>query len=110
MPNVKFYIDARTCPASREAIAGMLPDLRALICETLEVPPEACQFALIEVAGMDDQPQINTELQLLPSPTRTPDHLRGVAHRLRETLEQSTGVSVAVRMATLDPQTYVALK
>lgn len=110
MPNVKFYIDARNCPAARETVARMLPDLRTLICESLEVPEAACQFAVIEVAGMDDQPAINTELQLLAGPARTPEYLRCVAERLRDALARATGLSVAVRMASFDPQTYVALK
>lgn len=110
MPNVKFYVDARNGPAASETISGMLPALRDLICETLEVPLAACQFAVINVAGMDDQPAINTELQLLPGPARTPEYLRCVAQQLRNELAQATGLSVAVRMSSLDPHTYVALK
>ncbi|MCC5971598.1 MAG: hypothetical protein JJU15_16770 [Pararhodobacter sp.] len=110
MPNIKFYVDARNCPATRDTIAGMLPELRVMLCESLEVPVAACQFAVIEVAGMDDQPAINTEMHLLPGPARTPDYLRCVAERLRDRLAQSTGLSVAVRMSSLDPVTYVALK
>jgi len=110
MPNVKFYVDTRNGSAASATISGMLPVLRELICETLEVPIAACQLAVIEVAGMDDQPAINTELLLLPGPARTPDYLRCVAQRLRDELAQATGLSVAVRMSALDPQTYVALK
>lgn len=110
MPNVKFYVDSRNCPATSETLAGMLPALRDLICETLEVPVAACQFAVIVVAGMDDQPAINTELHLLPGPARTPEYLRCVAQRLRDELADATGLSVAVRMSALDPETYVALK
>lgn len=110
MPNVKFYVDARRGPAASAVVSNMLPALRAMICETLEVPVAACQFAVIEVAGMDDQPAINTELHLMPSPARTPDYLRCVAQRLRDELAQATGLSVAVRMSSLDPHSYVALK
>ena len=110
MPNVKFYVDARHCPATSETLTGILPALRDLICETLEVPVAACQFAVIVVAGMDDQPAINTELHLLPGPARTPEYLRCVAQRLRDELADATGLSVAVRMSALDPETYVALK
>lgn len=110
MPNVKFYVDVRRGPTATETISDMLPALRDLICETLEVPVAACQFAVIMVAGMDDQPAINTELHLLPGPARTPEYLRCVAQRLRDELALATGLSVAVRMSSLDPQSYVALK
>lgn len=110
MPNVKFYIDSRNAPATRDTVARLLPDLRSLLCEDLGVPAAACQFAVIEVVGLEDQPAINAELHLLPGPARTPEYLTCVAQRLRDTLAQATGLTVAVRMSALDPQTYVALK
>lgn len=110
MPNIKIYVDERNCPAASVAVRGSLPALRTLVCEGLEVPVAACQFAVIVVSGMDDQPAINTEMHMLPGPARTPEHLRNVARRLRDALAEVTGLSVAVRMASLDPETYVALK
>ncbi|SDO63890.1 hypothetical protein SAMN05216196_107151 [Lutimaribacter pacificus] len=110
MPNVKFYIDSRNCPATRETLSGMLPDLRSLLCDSLRVTQAACQFAVIEVAGLEDQAQINTELSLLPSPERTPEMLSGLARRLRDEISRATGLGVVVRVSALDPRTYVTLK
>lgn len=110
MPNVKFFVDASQCPAAREAIAGLLPALREMLCDSLGVERADCQFAVIEVAGLGDQPPINAELAFLPKPSRTPEALRAAALRLRAEVGAATGLHVAVRMASLDPATYIALK
>lgn len=110
MPNVKFYVDAAHCPPAREALARMLPGLRDILCERLGVERAACQFAVIEVAGMEDQAAVNIELMLLPRPSRTPDTLRAVAEYLRAAVAQASGLHAAVRMVSLDPQTYLTLK
>lgn len=110
MPNVKVYIDRKNYPAAAEKVAAILPSLRDLLCESLGVTRSVCQFAVIEVAGLDDQPCINTELQLLSGPARTHEHLMGLALQLRDRLSQSTGLGVAIRMSSLDPHSYVVLK
>jgi hypothetical protein len=110
MPNTKFYIDSRCGTGTRETVTHMLPEIRAMLCDRLQVPTEACQFAVIEVAGLDDQPEISIELQLLPSPARTHQLLNCVAERLRDMLSTPTGLRVAVRMSAVDPVSYVALK
>ncbi|MCC5988649.1 MAG: hypothetical protein JJT95_13275 [Pararhodobacter sp.] len=110
MPNIKFYVDTRNGPGTHETVSGLLPEIRSMICETLEVPRAACQFAVIEVAGLVDQPAINIELQLLSGPARTPEYLRCLGERLRDMLSGPTGLEVAVRMSSLDPVSYVSLK
>lgn len=110
MPNVKIYIDETIYPAARAGLAALLPDLRAMLCEALTVDLAACQFALIPVAGMGDQPGVNAELAILPHPDRTRAKILAVAERVRGMLAPVTGQRVAVRIATLDAATYVALK
>lgn len=110
MPNVKFYVDERELPPLRDSLSALLPELRSIVCESLSVTPAACQLAVIGVSGLEDQASINTELQIMPRPERTPEVLQQLARRLRDRLSGATGLSVAVRMSSLDPETYVALK
>lgn len=41
MPNVKIYIDEACYDALRPAVLDLLPDLRATLCQGLEVTPAA---------------------------------------------------------------------
>ena len=110
MPNIKIYIDEACYDAVRPAVSGLLPELREMLCEGLEVAPAACQFAVLPVLALPDQPRINAELHLMPRPSRTRDRLEQVAAGLRDNLSRVSGLTVAVRIAQLDAATYVALK
>ena len=110
MPNVKIFVDDSRYPAVRQRISDLLPALRDQLCADLEVERAACQFAVVPVLALPDQPQLNAELHILPRPSRTRARLEAAAGALRDRLAGATGLSVAVRIATLDAQTYVALK
>jgi len=111
MPNVKLYVDETLWPASKPALVALLPELRVLLCRELDVPPAACQLAIVPVWGMADQPVVNIELMILPRPDRTPEKLRALGGDLRALIGPAVGDAlVAVRFASLDPETYVALK
>ncbi|MET0257642.1 MAG: hypothetical protein ABW179_03600 [Methylobacterium sp.] len=110
MPNVKLYIDETIYGSCRAALTETLPVLRETLCRELEVAASACQFAVIPVLGMSDQQGINVEMQIMPKPERTREVVIGVCEALRDLVGGATGASVAVRVATLDPVTYVALK
>ncbi|MAU20131.1 MAG: hypothetical protein CMH13_06320 [Martelella sp.] len=110
MPNVKIFIDEAQYGAARDRLAAFLPDMRTSLCSSLSVGNEAFQLAIIPVLGLPDQPQINVELSLLERPDRTHGMVTEVAGQLREQIGHVTGQSVAVRIAMLDPKTYVALK
>lgn len=110
MPNLKLYVDDTQYQAARPGLSALLPVLRNLLCDRFSVDPSACQMAVIPVMGVEDQPQINAELHVLIAPDRTPDMVRGAAHDVRACIHAATNLSVAVRIATLDPATYVALK
>ncbi|MFT4149443.1 MAG: hypothetical protein QM656_04530 [Paracoccaceae bacterium] len=110
MPNVKIYVDDTLYPQLRPAIAALLPDLRALLCRDFGVDIPACQFGVIGVMGLPDQPPINAELSILPRPDRTREAVLSVAESLRAMIGVATGQRVAIRISTLDAAGYVALK
>lgn len=110
MPNLKIYVDETIFDGVRPHLSEALEPIRALLCDAFRVTPPACQLAVIRVLGMPDQPQINTELLILPHADRTDEAIRAAAERLRSLLVSVTGARVAVRIAQLDPVTYVALK
>jgi hypothetical protein len=110
LPNAKIYLDHFVWVQHAEGIAALLPQLRDLLCSALNVGSDACQIVALEAYGLPDQPQINFELHILPAPDRTRDLLISLAEAIRRLLETVTVAKIAVRIATLDPKTYVALK
>ncbi|MEH6772302.1 MAG: hypothetical protein V7668_00110 [Cereibacter changlensis] len=110
MPNVKLYIDDSRYAEARPRISALLPGLRDMLCARLEVDRAACQLAVLPVLALPDQPGINAELHVLPRASRSRDRLEAVAAELRTLLAQDSGLTVAVRIVTLDAATYVALK
>lgn len=110
MPNLKIYVDETIFEASRASLKEALPQIRNLLCEAFQVAPSACQLAVIPVLGLPDQPQLNIELSILPHVERTGTVIRAAAEKLCDLLRAVTGVHGAVRIAQLDPATYVALK
>lgn len=110
MPNLKIFVDEALFPECRERLAAAMAPIRSMLCDELKVDIPACQFALMPVMGMEDLPRVNAEMQILPRPERTRDHLLSVSRRLQDMLQTATGTHVAVRVTSLDPETYVALK
>ncbi|TGD42596.1 hypothetical protein EEB11_12635 [Pseudotabrizicola sediminis] len=110
MPNVKLFIDEAHYQSLHSGLVALLAPLRDMLCAALSVDHAACHIAVIPVIGLPDQPQINAELSYLPRPERTPTLLRQVAQEVRSQLHSATGLPVAVRIAALDPASYIALK
>lgn len=110
MPNVKIYADDSLAAAPVAALRAALPALRDLLCHRFGVGPDACQIALVPVAGLPDQPPVNVELLILPRPDRTPEAVGAIAAAVRDLAASAAGVRVAVRVGQLDPRTYLALK
>jgi hypothetical protein len=110
MPNVKIFVDEAIYPQCRDSLAAALGPIRSMLCSELDVEVPACQFALVPVMAMADLPRVNAEMQIMPKPERTRDHMTRVSRRLQEMLRSATGTHVAVRVTSLDPQTYIALK
>ncbi|MRX50382.1 hypothetical protein GI374_07965 [Paracoccus sp. S-4012] len=110
MPNVKLFVNETHFATAREPLRQALPAMREMLCARLQVDPAACQLAVIEASGPEDQPPVNAELMLLPATARTPETLRATGAELRAMVEKAAGLHAAVRFITLDPATYIAMK
>lgn len=110
MPNVKIFVDETLFKDRKDAIRAVLVPLREAMCAALNVPPSACQLAVIPVLGLMDQPQANIEIQYLGTAARTPEVITGACEILQEVVAAALGMAPAVRATPLDPETYVALK
>jgi hypothetical protein len=109
LPNAKIYVD-QTAWVLREDIVDLLPQLRDLFCHRLSVGPSACQIAVLPVDGLSDQPHINVELRILPAADRTREALIELAVAIQDLFAGTRTGKTAVRIETLDPETYVAVK
>jgi hypothetical protein len=110
MPNVKIFVDDSLYPAVRVPLVAALGPIRDMLCRELAVDVPACQFAVMAVGGMADLPRVNIEMAILPRPERTRDRILAVCADLRNMVQAATGTHVAVRVTSLDPETYIALK
>lgn len=110
MPNVKIHVDASLLPARETALVAALSPLRALLCGALGVAPAVCQLALLPVIGLPDQPGVNVEVQIMPHPDRSRDRLLTLAAEVQTMMAAAAGCPVAVRITTLNPDGYIALK
>ncbi len=110
MPNVKIYVDETLYPSCRDRLPAALGPILDMLCHDLTVDRPACQIAVIPVLAMPDLPPVNVEMQIMPRPERTRAVLLAVCAKLREMVGGATGAHVAIRVTTLDPETYIALK
>ena len=110
MPNVKLYVDETVLPGCRADLIAALPGLRTMLCDVLKVDRAACQFAILSVIAMPDLPQVNVEVHLLDHSDRTRAMLKSVAEAVQAQVAAVTGTHTVVRIATLVPDTYFALK
>lgn len=110
MPNVKIFVDDTLYPDCRDRLAAALEPARSLLCRELKVDVPSCQFAVLPVMAMADLPRVSVEMQIMPRPERTRDLLLAVVGQLRDMVEGATGTHAAVRVTSLDPETYIALK
>ena len=110
MPNLKIYVDEGLYPTCKDRLASALEPIRTRLCADLDVPPNACQFAVMTVLAMPDLPRVGVEMFILPRPDRTREKITAVCTTLQAMVEAATGTHVAVRAGQLDPATYVALK
>ncbi|MCX7288332.1 MAG: hypothetical protein NTW20_12470 [Rhodobacterales bacterium] len=110
MPNVKIYVDEGLYPACRERLVAALGPILDMLCADLAVDRPACQMAVMPVLAMPGLPPVNVELAIMPRPERTRVVLLGVCAKLRAMVGAATGGHVAIRVTTLDPETYIALK
>lgn len=110
MPNVKIYVDDALYPDCRERLLHGLGPIRDMLCRDLMVDVPACQFAIIPVCAMPDLPRVNVEMQIMPKLERSREVVLAVCANLRHMVQAATQTHVAIRVTTLDPETYIALK
>lgn len=110
MPNVKLYVDETVLPGCRAGLIAALPGLRTMLCDRLKVDGAACQFAILSVIAMPDLPRVNVEMYLLPHPDRSQEMLKSIAAAVQSLIAAVAGTHTAVRIATLVPDAYIALK
>ncbi|MBC2836885.1 hypothetical protein [Paragemmobacter straminiformis] len=110
MPNLKIFVDDTLYPACRPMLVAALGPIRDMLCADLQVDIPACQFAVMPVAALPDLPRVNVEMAILPRPERTRELILSVCAKLRGMVEEATKTHVAVRVTSLDPATYIALK
>lgn len=110
MPNVKIYVAEDIFAEHRTALTRALEPLRDIVSTHLEAPYSACQFALIPVVGLSDQPALNVEIHIMPRPNRTRETLEAMGAEIQHVFFDVTGKTIALRCAQLDPVTYVTLK
>lgn len=110
MPNVKIYLDEAIYPSCRDRLPAALGPILDMLCHELTVERSACQIAVIPVLAMPGLPPVNVEMQIMPRPERTRAVLLAVCTKLRDMVGAATGAHVAIRVTTLDPETYIALK
>lgn len=110
MPNLKIHVDETLLPARREALIAALVPLRQMLCEGLKVQPAACQFAILPVIAMPDQPPVNVEMQILQHPDRSRPVLTSLAGAVQAQIAEASGARTAVRIASIVPEAYVVLR
>jgi hypothetical protein len=110
MPNIKIFVDETIYLGCRKSLAEALMPIRDMLCDKLHVDVPACQFAIMPVGAMADLPRVNVEMQILPKPERTREVVLDVCMKVKEMVGAATSTHVAVRVVSLDPDTYIALK
>jgi hypothetical protein len=110
MPNLKIFVDEAIGLQARARLHAALPSLRDLLCRKLDVDLALAQFALVPVLGLSDQAQLAVEMQILPKPQRTREHLVATCELLRDTLRAIVDVKTAIRVTTVDPENYLVLR
>lgn len=110
MPNLKIFADETIGTEAMDRLHAALPALRDLMCDRLDVALPFAQFVLVSVRGLDDQALLAVEIQVLPKPERTREHLLASCAALREALRTVIDVKTAVRVTTVDPANYLVVR
>jgi hypothetical protein len=110
MPNLKIFVDESLGAEASERLHAALPSLRELMCRQLGVDIPLAQFVLVPVLGLGDQAQLAVEMQILPKPDRTREHLVSTCEALRDALRAVADVKTAIRVTTVDPANYLVMR
>lgn len=110
MPNLKIHVSDAVWHDKGDALTALLGPIRDMLCDEFRVGPEACQLAIIPIYGLSDQPPVAVEIQIMPRPERDRAQIMAASQKLQALLSDTSATHVAVRVSSLDPVTYVALK
>ena len=110
MPNLKIFVDEAIGTEAKGRLLAALPSLRDMLCRELNVDVPLAQFALVPVLGLGDQARLAVEMQILPKPERTREHLVSTCEALRQALLAVVNVKTAIRVTTVDPANYLVIR
>lgn len=110
MPNLKIFVDESIGAEGKSRLLGALPAMREFLCRELEVDPSLAQLAIVPVFGLSDQALLAVEIQILPKPQRTREHLHSTCETLRDTLRALVDVKTAIRVTIVDPANYIVMR
>lgn len=110
MPNLKIFVDDSLGSEARDRLHAALPSLRELICRELQVDIPLAQLALVPVMGLPDQALLAVEMQVLPKPDRTREHLVSACDAFRAALQAVVDAKTAIRVTAVDPAKYLVLR
>jgi hypothetical protein len=110
MPNLKIFADESIGAEGRSKLVAALPALREFLCRELTVDIPLAQLAVVPVFGLSDQALLAVEMQILPKPERTREHLLATCGALRDKLRALVDVKTAIRVTTVDPANYIVVR
>lgn len=110
MPNVKVYVEEKILSDNREAMVATLPKLRDTIMTVFSAAQPLCHLTLVPTLGIEDQAAVLVDVHYLAKPDRTAELAEEAANQLREVIQDATGYKSDVRMISLAPEIYVALR
>jgi hypothetical protein len=110
MPNLKIFVDESVGAEGRSRLVAALPSLREFLCRELDVDTPLAQLAIVPVLGLSDQALLAVEMQILPKPNRTREHLLATCQTLADMLRALVDVKTAIRVTTVDPANYLVVR
>jgi hypothetical protein len=110
MPNLKIFVDESIGPEGQSRLMAALPALRKFLCQELDVDTPLAQLAIVPVFGLSDQALLAVEMQILPKPDRTREHLLATCQVLCDKLRALVDVKTAIRVTTVDPANYLVVR
>ncbi len=110
MPNVKVHVDETVFNHKRTALKAMLPKLRDAIMAAFSAPQSVCHLTILPCIGLNDQADILVDLHYLAMPDRTPELATATAESVRQLFIDELGHKPDVRMISLAPEIYAALR
>jgi len=110
MPLLSITVDQTLWQSERTGLMDALPEIRDMLCQKLGVSQAASHLTVTPVFGLQDQTLVNADLRVLGKEGRGPEMLAEVARALQAQLSATCGSHVSVRVTTMVPSAYLALR